>query len=411
VNRAFHTRAFLRTCVPCIFLVLLFLLVPFASPICNDIFWIQHSPSAEPLFQAESGGELVYINQSGKVIVHLDSPRLLGNGHGEFHDGLLLFSVYGRTKFLNERGKIVEFQNVDKVGEFSEGLAPARDKATQKWGFINPQGDFVIPPSSREAEISEYSSFSDGMTEVHTSQRDGFKSGFLDRTGAVAIEAKLLESNPFHEGVARAIIEGPCKIHSGRCSDFPGMYLLPGYGSPTKETPLCRYAFIDKTGRPILAQRFDDAKDFSEELAPVKIEGKWGFIDKTGAIVIKPQFEGAESFSDGLARVTQDGLSGFISHDGTLLIALQFKSAEDFVDGLALVGTGWPGANNKFWYIDHSGKQAIPDSFPLATSFFKGLAHVRFSEGSRGPQNMWTGKFGYIDRTGKTVFTYNLNRR
>ena len=411
MRRIFHPRSCLRRIVLCIFLVLLFLLVPFASPICVDIFWIQHSPSADPLFQADNGGDLVYINQSGKIVVHLDRPAFLGNLHGEFHDGLLLFWEGGRSRFLNERGKIVAFPNVDKMGEFSEGLAAGRDKATQKWGFINTQGDFLIPPSYQESEISEYNSFSDGMTVIRTSERDGFKAGFLDRTGAVAIEAKLLESNPFHEGVARVIIEGPCKRGTRPCSSFPGIFVLPGFGTPTAATPFCKYAFIDKAGHPLFPQRFDDAKDFSEDLAPVKIDGKWGFIDKTGAIVIKPEFESAESFSDGLALVNQDGLSGFIAHDGTMAIAPQFKHAEDFVDGLALVGTGWPGGDNKFWYIDHSGRQAIPDSFPLATSFFKGLAHVRFSEGNRGPQNMWMGKFGYIDRTGKSVFTYNFNRR
>jgi len=407
VHRVFQPPDFLRRSILCVFLVVLFLLAPLASPICVDIFWIQRSPSADPLFQVESGGELAYIDQSGKIVVHLDSPAFLGSLHGEFHDGLLLFMVAGRSKFLNERGRIVTFPNVDKMGEFSEGLAPARDKATQEWGFINTQGDFVIPPATREWQISEFSSFSDGM--ALTQQPGGY--GFIDRSGVLAVEANLLEAHEFRDGVARVIVEGPCKRGTRPCSSFPGMFVLPGFGTPTADTPFCKYAFIDKAGHPLFPQRFYDAKDFSEELAPVKIDGKWGFIDKTGAIVIQPQFDGAESFSDGLARISQNGLSGFIRYDGTMAIAPQFKSAEDFVDGLALVGTGWPGGDNRFWYIDRNGRRAIADSFPLATSFFKGSAHVRFSEGNRGPQNMWTGKFGYIDRTGKSVFTYNMNRR
>jgi hypothetical protein len=414
VHRTFHPPRLLRRIIPCILFVALFLLVPLASPICVDIFRTQHSPSSDPLFQIENGGSLAYIDQSGKILLHVYRHDIVGNLQGDFHDGLLLVTSYGRTKLLDEHGKTVVFQNVDRTGEFSEGLAPARDKATQMWGFINTQGEFIIPPSHLESEISEFSSFSDGMAMIHTSEKNGFKNGFLDRTGALAIDAQLLEANPFHEGAARAIIEGPCKRGPRPCASIGGMFVLPGYSSPTAATPPCRYAFIDKTGRPIFDQRFDDAKDFSEGLAPVKLEGHWGFIDKTGALVVKPQFDSAESFSDGLARVSQNGLSGFITHDGALAVTLQFKYAEKFVDGLAFVGDGPVGwdVSNMYWYVDHSGRRAIPDSFPLATSFFKGLAHVKLADKpGKKPADFWSGQFAYIDRIGKKVFTYEMNHR
>jgi hypothetical protein len=42
--------------------------------------------------------------------------------------------------------------------------------------------------------------------------------------------------------------------------------------------------------------QFDDCRSFSEGLAVVKIEDKWGYIDKTGKIVINPQFDDAGGF-------------------------------------------------------------------------------------------------------------------
>ncbi len=399
-----------RRTLTCVFLILLFFLAPLASPICVELFWIQHSPSAEPLYQVQIGSQLGYIDQSGKVIAHLDRPAFVGNLDGDFHDGLLLFRVDGQTKLLDKHGKIVNFPNVDKMGQFSEGLAPARDKTTQQWGFINTHGDFVIPPSSREWQISEFSSFSDGMALTQT--HNGY--GFIDRSGTLSVDANLLEGNDFHDGVAHVIIEGPCKRGTRPCSSFPGAFVLPGFGAPTTATPQCKYAFIDKTGHPLFSQRFDDAKDFSEELAPVKVDGKWGFIDKTGVFAVKPQFDSADMFSDGVALVSQNGLFGFIAHSGAFAIEPQFKYAELFVDGLALVGDGPLGYadSNMYWYVDHVGRRAIPDSFPIATSFFKGLAHVRLpDEKGKVPPNIWTGKFAYIDRTGKRVFTYEMSRR
>ncbi|MBN1460634.1 MAG: WG repeat-containing protein, partial [Armatimonadetes bacterium] len=42
-------------------------------------------------------------------------------------------------------------------------------------------------------------------------------------------------------------------------------------------------------------------------LYPVSVDGKWGYIDKTGTIRIQPQFDDARDFSDGLAAVRVRG--------------------------------------------------------------------------------------------------------
>ena len=42
--------------------------------------------------------------------------------------------------------------------------------------------------------------------------------------------------------------------------------------------------------------KYDDAFSFSEGLAEVKLNGKWGFIDKKGNFVVKPQYADCTSF-------------------------------------------------------------------------------------------------------------------
>jgi len=63
------------------------------------------------------------------------------------------------------------------------------------------------------------------------------------------------------------------------------------------------WGYIDKTGKTVIEPQFDDARNFQEELARVKINKKWGYIDKTGKMVIEPQFDRAFGFSEGLANV------------------------------------------------------------------------------------------------------------
>src|SRR6266704_2133700 len=43
-----------------------------------------------------------------------------------------------------------------------------------------------------------------------------------------------------------------------------------------------KWGFIDKTGKTVIALKFDWAGNFSEGLAPVQLGKKWGFINKTG---------------------------------------------------------------------------------------------------------------------------------
>jgi hypothetical protein len=58
-----------------------------------------------------------------------------------------------------------------------------------------------------------------------------------------------------------------------------------------------------------IAPQFHYAYDFSEGLAKVKVDGKYGYIDTTGKLAIAPQFHYAYNFSEGLAKVKVDGIA------------------------------------------------------------------------------------------------------
>ena len=84
--------------------------------------------------------------------------------------------------------------------------------------------------------------------------------------------------------------------------------------------------------------QFDDAWDFSDGLARVRIGGKWGYVNKEGQVVIKPQFDDIWDFSGGLARVRVDGKYGYINREGQYVIKPQFDGAgTGFSEGLAPV--------------------------------------------------------------------------
>jgi hypothetical protein len=59
---------------------------------------------------------------------------------------------------------------------------------------------------------------------------------------------------------------------------------------------------------------------FSEGLAAVQIDNKFGYINTSGTIVINPQFDQTTMFSGGLAVVTVSGNSGVINREGKYVV-------------------------------------------------------------------------------------------
>lgn len=110
----------------------------------------------------------------------------------------------------------------------------------------------------------------------------------------------------------------------------------------------------------IITPQYDRAaKEFSEGLAAVEIDGKVGFIDRLNRFIIPPQFEAGgdlEAFRFGLAAVKKDGKYGFIDKNGDFVFPPVYDDAESFGDDyLAVVKMG-----KKFGCIDLLGDTVVP---------------------------------------------------
>ncbi len=58
-----------------------------------------------------------------------------------------------------------------------------------------------------------------------------------------------------------------------------------------------------RAGDMIIEPQYDNAGIFSEGLAAVLVNEKWGYIDKNCNMIIEPQYADAGYFSEGLAPV------------------------------------------------------------------------------------------------------------
>jgi len=353
---------------------------------CEGVIFETRRASDDPLYSFTPNGKTGYIDHTGKIVIPPTWRRL---GYvPEFHNGLLNLD----GQYVNATGEVI----VDGVSgtNFSEGLAAASMKGEALWGYIDTTGQFAISPRFEWGAGSSISSFSEGLARIETHG----KSGFIDRSAVFVIKPQFLEAADFSEGMARVVAEGPCAyLPHVPCANVRVL------GADAKgDVPECKFAFIDKTGRIISPLRFDDAGDFSEGLAAVKIGEFWGYVGKSGQLVIPAQFQYAGSFSSGRAPVAVDdgGAFGYIDKFGNITIDPQFEEAESFSDGLAVVSN----EGERYSYVDPQGRKAIAEDFATASPFFKGLAQVELIS------NDSVDRYAYIDHAGKHVFTYAVVR-
>ena len=75
------------------------------------------------------------------------------------------------------------------------------------------------------------------------------------------------------------------------------------------------FGFVDQGGNVKLDYTYEDAKSFSEGLAPVKVGGRWGYINERGSLVIDAIFDDAQPFRNGIAIATFNGYAAILTLD------------------------------------------------------------------------------------------------
>jgi len=165
--------------------------------------------------------------------------------------------------------------------------------------------------------------------------------------------------------------------------------------------------YIDQKGNIRIPLCFEEASEFSDDLAVFRRDGKWGYIDASANVVIQPRFSLAHVFHEGLARVQPTGKPldkeakwGFIDKTGKMVIAPTINGEDaysgdyflGFHEGRAAIKS--PRFPGLFGFIDKRGNQVIPAKFPFADVFYEGLALVRTEDQGK---SLW----GYIDTEGK----------
>jgi hypothetical protein len=71
-----------------------------------------------------------------------------------------------------------------------------------------------------------------------------------------------------------------------------------------------------KHGKWLVKPTYELARSFSEGLAAIKSNGKWGYIDENGSLAVNALYDWAQDFKGGKAKVIFNGKSGLLDKEG-----------------------------------------------------------------------------------------------
>ncbi|MBN2493617.1 MAG: WG repeat-containing protein [Deltaproteobacteria bacterium] len=174
----------------------------------------------------------------------------------------------------------------------SEGLAPAVDPGTGRFGYLDPDGEWAISPDYQSA-----GDFCEGLAVVVVDRPDGEVETFvIDRQAREVwrFPVPYLDVRPYREGLLRVPVDG---------------------------SDTFARAYVDHEGQVVIPPSRRHWGDFHDGRAVIlEADGRHGYIDRTGRVVVSPVLRFASDFDRGLARVgpfqDRPGTHGLIDLDG-----------------------------------------------------------------------------------------------
>jgi formylglycine-generating enzyme required for sulfatase activity len=330
----------------------------------------------EEFAAVELNGKYGFINKSGKEVIvpNYDSVK-------DFSDGTACVKMNGKWHYIDTSGENIFSGAYELADSFTKGVAVV--KVNGKHGIINKCGEKLLDC------IYDYI---DGVSqEISCIKTDG-KYGFFNSHNGVFIPCQFEYACSFSEGFAMVKANIEQKTNYWKSLERLGLIdsnstdkiinFIKRY-SQTNSPDNFKCGFINEKGELFIECRYDDAGNFQNGYARVKIQDKWGYIDKTGKQIVPCTYENAYDFSCSYAMIKNNGKYGFINEQGDLKVPCIYEDAESFSAGFARVKI-----DDKWNFITKKGEELLVE-FDFIHDFSDGVAIVELN-----------GMMGSIDNTG-----------
>lgn len=231
------------------------------------------------------------------------------------------------------------------------GLMPVKGKDNGKFGYLNTDGDLVIP-----LEYEYASSFCDGVAIVRQSE----KYGLIDVYNKVVvpmvyegIKSPSENRYPVKKGKLFGLMDAEEKLLLDY--KYTNLSFLKTGGLKAQLNSGWRY--LDPIDYKESRQVYEDLNSFSEDVIRFKLDGKWGLMDVAGKVLLQNNYARINSLSKGSAIIqTSDRKYGLVSKDGTMLLPVEY----DEMKGLRVFISAKK--NDTYFFYDYSGNRILSDN-------------------------------------------------
>lgn len=261
---------------------------------------------------------------------------------------------------------------------FHDGMLGVINKENRCVGFVNEQGNLLPGGFKWWYDLDFFPRFGGGAALVYTAIGSGSRAVktwyIIDKNGTTIklnLGGSIHKAGNFNDdGIACIILE---KRNAKGLKTYTKMYINTKGQQVFRNLWAGTDAWSDSNSAPIALGTFNDG------LAKFCKGNKYGFVNRSGVIVIPAQYDEAEDFSEELA-VVQTEINGarkyiYIDINGSRAIQIAFTTKPgNFHKGFAPVKK----ANGMYNYINKSGQQQLNNDVYGATEFFpNGCALVK----------------------------------
>lgn len=184
--------------------------------------------------------------------------------------------------------------------------------------------------------------------------------------------AKYDEINDFYDGVAVVELDYKCGLINNK-----GQEVVPCTYNHIYNSSCGMVQYRDDIGRGFMntkgqiivpSDKYSDVEDFSDNLACVRKDGKWGYIDTKGNEVLPCSFGRTYPFSEGLGLVYKDGVYGYVNTKAEFVITPSYDDGEQFSCGVAITEKGDKQyvintAGEVIFFLDGKTSEFLADNF------------------------------------------------
>ncbi len=339
---------------------------PFLDELMTDM-----KLASKVFFPFKKGDKYGYMDETGEVMIEAEYDAV-----EPYSEGLGLVVRDGMVGFINKAGDTDISISYEDAESFNGGLAIVA--MNEKYGMIDRTNKKVVP-----LQYDLVSSFSSGLALV----ANDTAYGFVNKHGAEVVPINLEYATDFENGFAVVDADGKKGI-----INTLGRLVVPAkydWLENFNEYMVCRakrdtaFGLIDNNGAEILAFEYDKIGEFSDSLALVAKDGKYGYVNTKGELVIDLKYDFQTEatvwgvFENGHTKFFKKDKYGMLDSEGNEIFPAIFEDLGKYSDK-ELIAVKKRG---KWGYADQNLRLALPYKYELTKTFVEGRGKVKTEEG------------------------------